>query len=362
MRYLIFLGHPAHFHLFKNIISKIEGVGHETKVLIRSKDVLEELCVEENLKFQNVLPEARQNSYPSLILSYARKYKRISKIIREFRPDLLLGSEPSLTHLGKIFSIPSFIFSEDDASIIPQFASVAYPFTDIILSPKSCDAGRWNYKKIGYDGFHKLSYLHPKVFFPNDSIQGIEYSGKFFVLRFASLTAYHDDNRLGISNEIAKNLISMLSLYGQVFITSERKLPNEFEKYRLTTKASAIHHLLAKSALYIGDSQSMAVEAALLGTPGIRLNDFAGEIGVLNELEFEYGLTRSFKTNEPRKFLETVEEMASSSSIQDIYRQKRAIMLRDKINVLEFFVWFILNFPTSRDIMKSNPDFQYTFR
>ena len=45
--------------------------------------------------------------------------------------------------------------------------------------------------------------------------------------------------------------------------------------------------------MYIGDSQSMAIEAALLGTPGIRFNDFNNKIGHLNELKNVYKLSTS---------------------------------------------------------------------
>src|ERR1035437_10627308 len=99
MRYLIFLGHPAHFHLFKNIIPELKKNGHEVKVLIRSKDILEQLCSNSGIDYKNILPENRKKSLLSIVISYLRKYNRISKIIREFKPQLLMGSEPSLTHL-----------------------------------------------------------------------------------------------------------------------------------------------------------------------------------------------------------------------------------------------------------------------
>ena len=54
MKCLFFLGHPAHFHLFKNIIKKLEEHGDETLVLIKSKDILEELCLNEGINFRNI--------------------------------------------------------------------------------------------------------------------------------------------------------------------------------------------------------------------------------------------------------------------------------------------------------------------
>jgi hypothetical protein len=273
-----------------------------------------------------------------------------------------LGSEPSLTHLGKLFNIPSFIFSEDDAAIIPQFAKIAYPFVDVIVSPKSCDAGRWSHKKIAYDGFHKLAYLYPSVFEPNVKEIGELIKTNYFILRFANLIAYHDEYKTGITDEIAMKLIQILERHGTVYITSERPLSDEFTKYELKINPVKIHHYLSFAKMYIGDSQSMAVESALLGTPGIRFNDFAGEIGVLNELEYKYGLTHSYKTNQEYEFLQKVQEMLEDGNLENRYKSNYKRMLDDKINVPNFFVWLIENYPESASLMKENPNYQYSFQ
>ena len=362
MRYLIFLGHPAHFHLFRFLIPALEKQGHEVKVLVRDKDILVGLCDRAGLRYTNVLPEQRGKGLFSLAMSYARKYRRISKIIREFKPTLLLGSEPSLVHLGKFYGIPSIVFSEDDATIIRNFARITYPLTDAILSPVSCHAGKWEYKKIGYNGFHKLTYLHPKVFVPDRNEIKELGEGDFFILRFAQLNAYHDTNRSGINRDIATRLIKILEPHGNIYITSERPLEPEFERYRLSIDPLKIHHALGFAKLYIGDSQSMAVEAALLGTPGIRFNDFAGEIGVLNELEQVYALTHSVRTTEPEKLFSLAESLVSDIGLRQSFQRKKATLLQEKINVFEFFLWFIQHYPESRERMRADMNYQYHFR
>lgn len=359
---LFFLGHPAHFHLFRFIIPALEKQGHQVKVLIRTKDMLEDLCFAENLTYQNILPEKRGNSYVSIAISYLKKYKRISAVIRAFKPDLLLGSEPSLAHLGKIYRIPSFIFSEDDASIIPQFAKIAYPFVTQIISPVSCNAGKWEYKKISYNGYHKLAYLHPSVFKPD--YNRIQHLGNepYFILRFAQLTAYHDTNRGGINKAIAMRLISILKPFGKIYISSERPLEQELEHYRLPINPLDIHHAMFFAALYIGDSQSMAVEAALLGTPGIRFNDFAGEIGVLNELEEKYQLTKSFKTNNLSGMEAYLTDSLKNKHLKEETLTRKKLMLAEKINVFEFFIWLISTYPQSAEILKNNPQHSLNFQ
>ena len=51
-----------------------------------------------------------------------------------------------------------------------------------------------------------------------------------------------------------------------------------------------MHHVMAFASLYIGDSQTMAAEAGVLGVPFVRFNDFVGRIGYLRELEDVYEL------------------------------------------------------------------------
>ena len=57
-----------------------------------------------------------------------------------------------------------------------------------------------------------------------------------------------------------------------------------------------MHHIMAFAKMYIGDSQTMAAEAGVLGTPFVRFNDFVGRIGYLRELEDVYNLGYGVKT------------------------------------------------------------------
>ena len=43
----------------------------------------------------------------------------------------------------------------------------------------------------------------------------------------------HDMGKKGIGNNILSRIISILEDYGNVYITSEREIPSQFEKYKL---------------------------------------------------------------------------------------------------------------------------------
>ena len=116
------------------------------------------------------------------------------------------------------------------------------------------------------------------------------------------------------------------------------------------------------SNLFIGDSQSMIVEATMLGTPSVRFNSFVGKISVLNELEDKYNLTIGINNNNTQLLLETVKKLINIDSVKAIYQKRREKMLSEKIDVTAFTVWFIESYPESVKILKDNPEYQERFK
>lgn len=342
MRVLFQLGHPAHYHLFKNTIADLQRDGHQTFILIRKKDILEDLLNAAGIPYVNILPSGKKSAFTLLLRLW-----RVFWFALTHRVDVLVGSTPEVAQVAWLLRRRSVVMAEDDASIVPQFIQAVRPFADNYLSPVSCNNGPLENKTTHYEGFHKLAYLHPNRFSPDPSIvdKYFPHDEPYFLLRFAQLNAYHDlsANAHGITDKIALRLIEILSPHGKVFITSERELSPELERYRLSINPLDIHHIMAFATLYIGDSQSMAVEAAMLGTPSIRFNDFAGKIGVLEELEKKYQLTIGIPSDEPLRLYKTVEELVSNNNLCGIYHDRRAKMLEEKIDVTTFFTQFIEN-------------------
>ena len=325
--------------------------------------MLENLLKNDGVEYINILPKRRKSNKLSIAIAQLKKDISLARIIKNKKYHILLGTDPALAHIGKLFRIPSIITQEDDARIIPDYAWLTYPFTKHILSPISCNLGRWSKKKIAYKGYQKLAYLHPNRFIPNrEKINNfVKENEKFYLLRFADLSAHHDISIKGMSKEIARNIIKILTRYGKVFISSEKPLEKEFQAYRSPFHINDIHHVIYYSELYIGDSQSMAVEAAMLGVPSIRFNDFAGRIGVLEELEKKYGLTFGIHSSKPQKLYNKINELLSISDLREVWKKKREQMLSGKIDVTAFIVWLIDKYPESINIIKNNPDIQNKF-
>ena len=364
MHYLFYLGHPAHFHLFKNVITHLKLKNHRVSILIKKKDVLENLLIESGLEYKNILPEGRNNHKISIGFGLLKRDYRMLLYSIKNKPDLMIGTSPEITHIGKILNIKSIVVNEDDAEQVPLFAKLSYPFTNCILAPVSCSTGKWKNKTIFYEGYHELTYLHPNYFTPSKlGIKNLVGDGikEFFIIRFAKLSAHHDNGITGISTEIAEKLINILSPYGNVFITSERELEPQFEKYRISIKSSEMHNAMFYASMFIGDSQTMAAEAAVLGTPSIRFNDFVGKLGYLEELEQKFMLTFGIKTTEPEKLFAKVTEILSNTSIKLEWCKRKEKMLSHSLDVNAFMIWFFENFPHSYDVMKSNPELKKQF-
>ncbi|MDR3327884.1 MAG: DUF354 domain-containing protein [Prevotellaceae bacterium] len=358
----IFLGHPAHFHLFKNVAKNLTQTGLHVSFVIKKKDILEKLLQDDNLTC-SVIREGRSNTLFGLIKSVVQMEIGMARFIRKNNIELLIGS--TLSFATRVFTKSKVVLTgEDDANLVPIFARMVFPFVNEILSPISCNNGRWNKKTIKYNSYQKLAYLHPNNFTPDISVVKKYFSTEkpYFLLRFAKLNAHHDLGIHGISTETAKNMINILQKYGSIYITSERELEPQFEQYRLNINLLDIHHIMAFATLHIGDSQSMSVEAAMLGVPSVRFSDFAGKIGVLEELEHKYHLTFGIKSSDPEKLYQKIEELLNMSELYNEFQVRRQRMLAEKIDYAAFLTWFIENYPDSKKTMKENPDYQYNFK
>ena len=349
MKVLFHLGHPAHFHLFKNVIKQLNSKGHENIIVIKKKDILEDLLIQEGLDYINILPDGRKNSKAGIALGLLKQDVGIFKQAIKHKPDLLIGTSVPIAHVGKLLGIPTINVNEDDAGAVPLHSKLAYPFITTVLSPTTCNNLKWEKKSVKYPGYHELAYLHPNHFKPDINIckQYIDTDKSYFVLRFSGLDAHHDKGVSGINDALAKKLINILEPHGNVFITSERPLSKELERYRKSINPLDIHHILSFAKIYIGDSQTMAAEAGVLGTPFIRYNDFVGRIGYLDELENHYHLGFGFRSQDGEAMKQKVEDLLAMPDLDSVFAQRREKMLAEKIDLSSFLTWFIEEYPKS---------------
>jgi uncharacterized protein len=348
MRFLFFFVHPSKFHVFRITINELRKRGHQIEIVITSKDVLEELVKSEGWDYTNIFPEGRKIPYMPIYLSSAintvRTIWRLAKYTWNRKHDLYI-TDDLLVWLGKLRNIPTLVFTDDDLSVTKQFALILTA-ANRIIAPAITDLGKFNHKKIGFPGYKELAYLHPNVFSPDKSQLTFldDPNEVFFILRLVSLRSYHDVGKKGISDAQVQELIDFLETKGKVFITSERTLPAKFEKKRLNIPPDKIAHALAFSTLFIGDSQTMTSEAAVLGTPSIRCNEFVGKINVMEEKVEKYELSYNFQPSEFQQMLKKAQAILEEPDIREKFQRKRSKMLAEKIDLSAFMIWLFENF------------------
>ena len=351
MKIIVYLGHPAQFHFFKNIIKQLMKDGHQVNVLIKTKDVLENLLKLNNFEYENIQSVPRKNNKYSILLASLVRTYHVMKVAIKFKADILIGGDASIAQTGFFLRRSAITVLEDDYEVIEKLAKLAYPFTTNIVVPTVCQVGKWEYKKVPYQGYMKLAYLHPNRFSADKEIvKGYIQVEKYCLIRLAQLTAHHDVGIKGLTVDLVKQIIQIAEKKGYtVFISSEANLDESLLSYQLKINQNDIHHLMAFASLLISDSQSMSVESAMLGVPSIRFSDFAGRISVLEELESVYQLTFGLKTKQHEQLILLVEELLSKENLSELFQQRRQQMLSDKIDVTAFFVWFIENYPKSKE-------------
>ena len=337
--FLFYLGHPAHYHNVSVVIKQLSEKGHRVVLVARGKDVLFELL--EGLPYDIIYIKPKDGSGKwALISTVLRREFILFRLALKYKPKLMIGTDIVITHIGKLLGIHSVVLNEDDAIEVPLFSKYGMKYASVVFAPNSCDLGPYENKKIGYNGYHELAYLHPNYFKPDKSkvLDLMKDGDKYFILRFAELTAHHDKGKNGIDLAIAKRLIAQLTPFGRVYITSERKLETELEPYRINIKPKDIHHAMYFAQIYIGDSQTMAAESAILGTPSIRFNDFVGKLGYLEELEHKYQLTFGVSTNNPEMLFSKIDELLGSNSLKKDFTQRKEQMLKETVDVVSLWI------------------------
>ncbi len=360
MNIAVYLGHPSQYYFFKHPMKIWLKRGHRVQVVIRSKDILEDLLVHDDVHYVNILPEGRNRGSIAIFYALLKRIVRLYFRMRSFQPDILIGSDASLPIVARILQARSITTLEDDYKVVKSLALLTYPLTHVILTPFVCQVGRWEKKKVGYNGYMKLSALHPNRFCIDlQTIHATVGNDPYCLVRLSALNAYHDKGIHGLSLEVVHRIISKCEEHGlKVWINAETTLCAALLPYQLRIHPAQLHHILGGATLLISDSQSMSVEASVLGVPSIRYSDFAGKISVLEELEHTYQLTKGIPTNSVGLFLKHLEEWLSIDSLHEMFLSRKEKMLEDKVDVALFVAWFVEDYHMTHAIRNATNRFK----
>jgi len=339
MRILVDINHPHHVHLFRNAIQIWRNRGDEVLITAREKDITTRLLDLYGLNYQ-LTGRQRIPSSGNFVLGVVESDIAVFRAAKGFNPDFLIGTSFAVAHVSKLVRGQSMVFGEDDVNTSRLFWFITIPFADYIVTPDTLgeDFGK---KHITYPGWHELAYLHPNHFTPNPNVlieQGMEIDEPFCIVRFVSLRASHDVGERGLSEETKDKLIDIMLEKGRVIISSEEKPPTKYSEFQLRVSPDKLHHLLAFAQLLVSDSQTMTIEAAVLGTPSIRCNTFVGRTPVIEELEKKYELTFGFSPDNEKAMLRKTKEILASPISQQPWKIRQKHLLDEKIDLTSWMV------------------------
>jgi uncharacterized protein len=326
--------HPAHVHLFRNLIAHLKDAGIEYLVVSRKKDITNELLEHYNINYINI-SEAKTGFWGLLKEALLRDYKML-RLLKKHRFSLgfTSGTSFSVAHASVFHKIKTYNFIEDDDDVVSLYARLTYPFTSFIVAPDCLRYNRFKKKRILYPSYHELAYLHPGNFKPDESIleqYGLK-KGRFVILRLSALKAHHDFGAKGIDAGLKNQITELLSGY-DVVESLEGKSGNKIKPWDM-------HHVMAFAKMIVCDSQTMAAEAMVLGVPSVRINTFVNKISYLDELENKYELGYGLFPNEHTTIIETIKHLSTTPEIHDLWDQRKQKMLSVKIDLNKWMINF----------------------
>jgi len=354
VKILIDVGHPAHVHLFKNLVRKLQNNGAEVLFTCRSKEHEVQLLKHYGFRFESF--GRKYHTSAGKILGLFKFDVKECLYGIKFKPDLFLSHGSIYAAHAAYFLRKPHISLEDTGN--REQVRLYLPFTQCVLTsdvfPKD-----YGDKQIRFKSHHELAYLHPNQFIPDPLFKeeiGLKPDEKYIIIRFVAWNATHDKGQKGIGQKNKNILVKKLAETYRVFISSEQPLPKELHEYMPTFPPHLMHDALFHSDLYIGEGTTMAMEAALLGTPAIYINSL--KYSNISDLA-EYGLI--YDVN-PSDNIDHILMLASDRELKEKIQQKHQEMLRTKIDLTAFMVWFIENYPQSREMVEDTEEFWGRFR
>ncbi len=337
MNIFVNISHPAHVHLFRNAIKIFKQNGHKVIVGARNKEFTLSLLKSYNIPY--IILTEKRAGIVGLVKELFEQQIKISKIIKSNPVDIMLQMNGIFNApVGRYYKIPTLAFSDTEND---KWANrLSFPLSTHVFSP-SC----WNHKVCGswknqifYPGYHELAYLSPRYLPSNIKRENI------FLLRFVGWKAGHDIGEKGLSDRQKIELANTLKKFGAVYISSESPLPEEITDLGVKFPPSEIHNVMMKCKMVVGESATMASEAACLGIPAIFISNTGR--GYTTEQDNKYNLIKHYQLKQWSSIIGTVKTWASLD-MEAQWQEKRINMLKDKIDVTAWLVDLVQNYPDS---------------
>ena len=343
MRVLFDLGHPGHFHMLKNCIRILDNKGAKVTIAVREREnMIQKLLREGGFSYYCLLPNTPNLGKKAITL--LRNDYRLLRISKKLKISLFVSmASVCAAHASAITGKPHITFADTEDAKFVLFLAV--PFTDVVITEDSYLGKLPQKKHISLHTWRPLAYLHPRYFKPSSEILdklNLSKDDKFFIMRFSAWDASHDWRiKRDIGWEDRYKIVKTLEEEGEVLISSELPLPKHLKKYEIKINPIYFHDLLAFSSGYIGEGHITAREAIALGKPAILVSPRGRLEGYNIALERRgfLKIVESYHQVTP-KLLEFVTQ-------NNNFHEKVDREIKNFVDLTEFFVWFIENYPYS---------------
>lgn len=331
-RILFDLGHPGHFHLFKNAIDYFkDNPDYQVFITTRNIPIIKALLEASN--FTYCIIGSKRNGFFGKMFSVLETDFQMLLFVLKNKIELGIHCGIVLSHVSLFTKMRSWIFDDDDDDVEPLMVNFSHPLSEFVFTP---DCIKRKVKRaIYYPGTHELSYLY-------DGLERLDNTPvRYSIVRLVAFNGHHDSGHSGLNEQQLIQLVGLLEEKGNVFITSEKKLAGRWEKYRINVSYEKMHQLMSGAMIVVGDSQTMISEAATMGVPAFKCNSFAGMLAVPNMLEREYELCSSYKPNEFDLMLREVETVLNRIDSIAEYKGRLNRFKKEKINPTKLMVYCI---------------------
>lgn len=340
------LNHPADFHFFKHLITWMHSKGYVIKVVARDKECLHMLLDDAGISYTS-----RGSGKHTLVGKYVYAFWILFLLLEElirFRPSIAMSlSSPYLAVLSRLLGIMCITYddTDDNPRLLPLIRKTRY-----LLSP-STYPHKFHKGHFHLPALKELAYLHPEQFKLYSNQAGV-----FF--RITRTDSIHHSSASVLHEETVLKKMRRLSQNNPIVLSSEKDLDLGNDTSIRRADPIHIHRDLAQCSVFWGNSATMAAEAAVLGIPAIYVS--AEKFSYIHELE-DYGLLFYYHPDDLQSSLEKLDSILAGNPPKSQFSLAHERLLRDKIDMTAFMIWFIETLPESASILEKNEAYARKF-
>lgn len=337
MRVLVDVVHPAHVHFYRYVLADLRRRGHDVLVASRDKDVT--LALLDRLDIDHTpISTASRGGRLHQAGELVRRDVALWRIARRFAPDVVLTRNPTGVHVARVVGATG-VFDTDDGTQAGLLYRLAAPAAHVITTPMVLDEDLGP-RQRPYPAYKPMAYLHPSRFEPDATVLArLPVEDGYTVIRLVEMSAVHDRGESGLSSDQVDMVVDLATTAGTVYISSEVDLPTHLARLRAPVAPDHLHTLLSGATLFIGDSQTMAAEAAILGVPTIHVSSFSGRLGALHDLHATHGLIESRPPSDwPQVLTEVGACLDGTSEMLVGFDERHAAMLAAQVDLTSWYV------------------------